>query len=282
MKLKRVLSDYIIEVLKPARADVRRAGVCQENLCAFFGEDRDAETIKRKDGRDYRAKRLRDGVTDSTIRRELGFLMAALRHAAEEERIDAVPAMKLPPEGRPRKRWYTEDEVVKLMEQPMSERARNYIYLALGTGARKTAIVTVKVKKVDLHNGYIDYDDENLPLTRKRRAKVKIADWLLPRVKVMCAGKKADDSVIGSNGPQEVSKEVKRILKAIGIDERGVNCHAFRKTFAMWALINGASMKAVADSLGDTVQTVEKSYTDAFPQNTAAAVNAINNPERTL
>jgi integrase len=188
--------------------------------------------------------------------------------------------VKLPQEGPPRERWYTEDELQRYLEQPMSPRCRNFTYLAMGTWARKTAITTLPVKRVDLVNGYIDYRDPALPVTKKRRPKVKIADWLLPLVRVMCEGKKPNDLVIGMDGPQDVFKEVKHILRRIGIDERGVACHAFRRTGATWALINGAPLASVAATLGDTVQTTERNYISVLPQHTAGAVNSIPSPER--
>lgn len=281
LTLRKCLSQYVVERLKPERCDTTRPGFAIARLCEFFGDDRDVTTLTRSDFRDYRAKRLKDGVTDSTIRRELSVLSAALKHAAEEERISAIPVIKLPKDGRPRKRWYTEEEVESLMERPMRERTRNYLYIAIGTGARKTAITTLPVKNVDLVNGFIDFSDPNLPETKKRRPKVKISEWMLPVMKKMCAGKRPDDPVIGNDGPADVRREVKRLLRLVGIDEFGVSCHALRKTFCMWSLINGASMKEVADAVGDRVATLEKSYTDAFPEGTANAVNAIPSLERT-
>lgn len=283
LTLKRCLSDYIVEILKPARADTKRAGYAGDRLMEFFGADRELATIGRKDGRDYRAKRLRDGVTDSTIRREMGVLMRAWRHAAEEERIDIVPVMKLPPEGQKRERWFSEDEVVALMEQDMSERCRNFLYLAIGTGARKTAILTLPVKRclgLTTSEPIIDFRDPKMPVTKKRRVRIKIADWLLPRLKVMCAGKKPDDLVIGTNGPDNVYREVKRHLKAVGIDEHGVACHSFRRTFIMWALMNGAKLVEVAAAVGDTVATMEKNYIATTAQQSQGAISVIPNPER--
>lgn len=278
--LQSCLRDHIVEHIKPARGDTRRPGIAGDRLMEFFGAERDAATFTRKDGRDYRAKRLRDGVTDSTIRRELGVLMKALRHAAEEERIKAVPVIKLPPESPPRVRWFTEDEVVKLLEQPMSARARLYIYLALGTGARREAITTVPVKRVDLVNAFIDYRDPKKPVTKKKRVKVKIVGWLLPILTTALAGKKPDDLVIGEGG--DVTQEVKKLLRRIGIDEKGISCHAMRRTFVCWSFLNGAKPAEVSAAIGDSMATLERNYFNVFPEHSRGAVEAIKSPERKL
>lgn len=278
--VKRCLGDYIVEHLRPAGADVKRAQYAADRLIEFFGADQDVEALNfRRGARAYRAKRLRMGVNDGTIRRELGLLKAALNFAAEEEKIASVPVFKLPPDTAPRERWFTEDEVVKLMEQPMSDRARLYIYLAVGTGARREAIATVPVKRVDLKGGYIDYRDPERPVTKKKRVKTKISKWLLPLLAKACEGKKPDDYVIGGNGDcPSVSREVKKLLRAIGIDEKGISVHAMRRTFSTWAFLNGANAAEVSAATGDRIEMLERSYVKLFPQHTAGAVNAIPNP----
>lgn len=277
--LKSCLNDYIVEHLRPNGSDVRRPTFAVTNLCAFFGDDRDVNTLTKKDERNYRAARLADGASDSTIRREMGFAMAAFNFAADEERIAHVPAWKLPPESAARERWFTEDEMVKLMEQPMSDRARLFISIALGTGARREAITTLPVKRVDFVNGYIDFrDPKQAPVRakRKRRVKTKMNDWLRPIMERACAGKKPNDLVIGEGS--DPSRAVKVLLRKIGIEEKGIAGHAFRRTFTMWAFLNGAKLAEVSAATGDTMQTLEKSYMKLLPAHTAGAVNAINNP----
>lgn len=278
-RLKDCLRDYIVEKLKPQRSDCARAQFAADALIEFFGADRDVMTLTRKDGRAYRAHRLRQGVNDSTIRRELGVLKAALNFAAEEEKIAAVPVFKLPPETAARERWFTEDEVIKLMEQPMDERTRLFIYVAVGTGARREAITTLPVKRVDLVNGYIDFRDPRMPeiaAKRKKRVKTAMNEWLKPIIAKAVAGKKPDDLVIGEGG--DPSRVVKKLLRAIGIDEKGISSHAFRRTFSTWALLNGAKPAEVSAATGDRIETLERSYVKLFPQHTAGATGAIRNP----
>lgn len=278
LRLDTCLRHFQLEYGIPEGIDVRRVRFASDRLIEFFGADRDVQTLKRRDVKAYRAKRLKDGVTDSTIRRELGVLRRALDHAAEEERIDQVPVVKLPPEGQPRERWFSEDEMVKIMEQIMSDRLRVAISLAIGTGARRGAIQDLTVRRVDLANGFVDYRNPKLKLTRKRRTKVKIVDWLKAILVRACEGKKPDDLVIGE-GPN-ISVEFKKILKSIGIDEKGVSIHCVRRTFVCWAFLNGATPASVSAATADNISTLEKSYFKMFPQHSAGAVDSIPTMER--
>lgn len=278
-RLDDCLRLYQVEHAKPNRCDLKRIKYAEAALLRALGADRDVATLKRADARAYREARQAEGASDSTIRREInGVLKAALRHAWKEERIAAVPFLDAPPESAPRERWFTEAEVTRIFEQPMNERTRLFLYVAFGTGARKTAIATVPVKRVDVANGYIDFRDPALKVTKKRRVKVKIADFLLPIIKEAITGKKPDDLLIGEGG--DIGPHVKRVLRAAGIDERGVAAHAFRKTFVNWSLLNGAEPARVAAAVGDRLATLERNYLNALPQHTAGAVNAAVQPPK--
>ena len=65
-----------------------------------------------------------------------------------------------------------------------------------------------------------------------------------------------------------VSDTVKRAVKAAATDAGlpGVSAHILRHTAAVWMIQAGVPIKAVADYLGDTVQTVEKHYAKHSPE----------------
>ena len=284
--IKRCLDDFIVEKLKPQHADIGRAQYAADRLLEFFDPKRDVATLTPKDIRAYRAKRLRDGVSDSTIRRELGVLKSACNFAAEEEKIEAVPVWKLPPEGVPREVWFSEDQVEKILEQPMSDTMRLAIYLALGTGARREAIVTLPVGRVDLAGGFVDFRDPRKPVTRKRRVKTKASAWLLPLLAKACAGKSPSELVIGGNpktpkhNMRRISDEFSRTLKALDLYEKGVGLHSLRKTFINWAFLNGAKSAEVSAATGDNIATLEKHYVRMTAQHTAGATGAIPDPTK--
>lgn len=279
LSLKSCLDDYVIDYARPERCDLGRIGFAQTRLIEFFGADLDVATLRSRDGRKYRAHRLSQNVSDSTIRREMGVLLRSMRFAAEEEKLDAVPFMKLPPESPARERWLTEAEVGAVMAVPMGPRERLFLYISFSTGARMTAVATVPRKNVDLVNGYIDFRDPALKVTRKRRVKVKISSILLPILEeAMALPGQPDDPVIGRGGP--IGPHIKRIFKRAGIDEKGVRCHAARRTFVTWALLNGEAIARVAAAVGDNPTTLERNYCNVLPQHTGGAVEAATTPPR--
>lgn len=273
-RLSSCLKDFIVLHLRPKRAELSRPQFAIDRLVEFFGADRDVETIARKDIRKYRDKRLAAGVVDATIRRELSVLKSALEFACEEDRIRAVPVFKLPEDGQPRERWLTEAEAKALMDLEMPETVRLVLYIAFGTGARRGAILDLRVGRVDFRNRYIDFRDPSRPVTKKRRVKTKMSDWLVPIMEKACAGKKPEDLVVETT-PQYVSANVKRLLKKIGVEERGVGIHCIRRTFTTWAFLGGATPAAVSAATGDNISTLEKSYLKLFPEHSAGATNTI-------
>lgn len=281
-RLDSCLTFYVQEHARPERCDLKRIGYATDRLIEFFGKDRDVESIKRADVRAYRTWRLNAGVTDSTIRRELVVLRTAMNHAAEEERIQVVPVIKLPPEGAPRERWLTEDEAMKVMEQPMSDRARLFLYIAFGTGARKSAIETLTVGRIEVAKGLMDFRDPTRKVSKKRRVQTKIVDWLSVHIARACEGKRPDQYLLGGSPGAplpSVGSEIKRIFRKAGIDEKGVAAHSLRRTFVVWALANGSKLIEVSAATGDSVATLERHYITTNALHAGGAVNAIKDPD---
>lgn len=276
IELKPALTSYIVEYARPERCDLKRIGFAGDRLMEFFGAERDIESLTRHDIRGYRAKRLTDGVTDSTIRRELVVLRRVVGHAEEEERISVVPAIKLPPESAPRERWFTEDEAKKIMEQPMSKRLHIFLHIAFGTGARMDAIETLEVGRVDLDGDFIDFRDPRRKISKKRRVKTSIVDWLKPVLAEACAGKAPTDLVMGPGS--SIGPEFKRVLAKAGISEKGVRCHSIRRSFIMWSLVSGAKLLEVAAAVGDSLTTLERSYISINATQARGATSTITNP----
>ena len=96
-----------IEHVSQGTAEIGKA-----HLLKHFG-DLAPEEIRPADSREY--ARLRMGgalgrqVQGSTVRRELGVLVAALNHAVREQRLrrDHLPSIILPESNPPRERWLT-------------------------------------------------------------------------------------------------------------------------------------------------------------------------------
>ena len=119
--------------------------------------------------------------SDGTVRKELGVLRAAVNFAHRHGRITSAPYVFLPDKPEGKSRWLTHSEAAALVRA--ARRARStaglsyatssrgylplFILLALHTGARKEALLSLRWPQVDLDRGVIDLN----PAGRRRTAK---------------------------------------------------------------------------------------------------------------
>jgi integrase len=277
--LLETFAHYIHEHAAPKGCYVPRIARAAANLCQFHGADRHPASLKRADHRAYLEHRTRQGVVPSTVRRELAMLSAAINHDFKEERLAAGVKIPLPPMSAPRTRFLTEDEMKRVMAQPMSHRIRMFFRLAFATAARARAVEELRWDRVDFVNGIIDYNVPGARRTNKRRAILPMSDELrrvLEAAYIRPGRDPADPYVIGLGPRGRVSctyDECKAVMRAAGIDERGVARHVCRKTWASHALQNDVPMAKVAAYLADNPTTVEKAYAFILPEHLRDAAN---------
>jgi integrase len=226
-----------------------------------------------------------DGVSNSTVRRELGALRAVLSWADKNNLLPAgsrVPHIPLPPEGNPRtvvltlanrdKVW---DAAVRRwrMTAPRSiDRTALFVLIALATGSRARAIETLTWDRVDFGTKTIDFRDPGVRVTKKRRVAVPIADKLYAILLEEWEGwgRPKSGPVLGHTG--STRKGFETFMAALGL--AGVTRHDLRRTWATLAAQAGVPMWEIAGVLGDTVETVTKHYAHHSPGHLRAAVNA--------
>jgi len=99
---------------------------------------------------EYRDSRLSDGRAPATVRRELALLRNMLNKACKEwEVLQAAPHFKMPRVDNERDRFLTSEEEKALLEASPTH-LRNFIIFALETGARKSEVLKLQWKDVDL------------------------------------------------------------------------------------------------------------------------------------
>ena len=111
------------------------------HLNAFFG-DLPADVLTKERVRAYMAKRRKTGaggapvratkrpLADSTLRRELLTLRAALVWAQHEGWIATVPHVEATGQGKPRDRWLTREEAATLLDSAKQVHVRVFIALS--------------------------------------------------------------------------------------------------------------------------------------------------------
>ena len=198
--------------------------------------------------RSYTDKRRADGVGDGTIHVELGYLRAALKFAAGQTWITAVPDVPLPAKPAPKDHFLSKEEARKLIDAAISPHVRLFIILALTTAGRAGAILDLTWMRVDLERRVIRLADPQRSKTRKGRATVPINDLAFEALKAAKEGALAE-WVIEYGG-----ERVKSIKKGVAASARraGVICspHVLRHTAAVHLAQDGHSMDEIAQYLG--------------------------------
>lgn len=222
-----------------------------------------------------------------TIRGELARLKACFNWcAAPKQNQDRtiikpsdIPIFDLPPDSPPRDRWLRTEQVAALMAEAAKTRVGGllqpvevFLWLALQTAARMTAIFELKWDRVDFEIGKIDYRVPGRRVTKKKRAIVPISTTLKP---ILLEAKRQSDGpfVVPEFTPWD---KIDALARRAGIDVR-VSPHVLRHTAATLMLRRGVPIWTVAGILGDTVATVERVYGHHVPDGLAGGVEHIFN-----
>lgn len=241
-----------------------------KHLAPFFGRLA-PEHVSNRTLLDYAKARHGAGIKDGTILRELGTLKAALRFAAGNRWIAAIPPLQSPVSTPPpRDLWLTREQVTTLLQSAKSHHIRLYTLLALSTAARMGAILGLTWQQVNMERGLIDF---GRGWGNKRRAIVPINDDLraaLAQARLIAQS----DFVIEWHG-----KPVTSIKKAFSVlaDDCGIECspHVLRHTAATWLVMDGVPLAEVARLLGATERMIERVYGKHAPDYLRRAVGVL-------
>ena len=209
-----------------------------------------------------------DALSSSTLRRELGTLIAVLNHGVRERCLAAadVPVIALPPESAPRDRSMTEDEETAFWRAAQAEGGALALFVAIGleTAARKGAIIGLTWERVDLPRRLIDFRDPKRPANRKQRVVVKISNRLLPVLEQA-------QQPTGRLFDVSLRKRYEAFTQRLGMP--WVTPHVMRHTWASLAAQSGAPMLKIAKVLGDQQRTVERTYAHLTPDHMDDVIN---------
>jgi integrase len=267
----------------PTRADPQRIGYAIAALMSFW-EGKKVADITKRSCRDYR--RLR-GVSDGTLRRELGTLTAALNFAAGEKLIrkDQVPLVELPEKPEGKDRWLLRGEAAALLNAARTARGDVRLYLplfvmlGLYTGARKTAILTLRWPQVDLEKRRINFA-KGARKSNKGRAHIPIPDRLMPFLRsawrrrmsdvgfvIHDAGRPIKDIGGAWDGNEAKDAPIQgsfgRACRRAGL--LGVSPHTLRHTCGTWMAQSGVDLWKIAGWLGQSYATTVELYAHHHP-----------------
>lgn len=231
---------------------------------------------KRKNGE------IGEPSVDATIKRELGALKTCLNWCASPKRsyikVNEIPSFDIPPDSPPRDRWLKKEELKKLFDTALVirrgkriSRVERFLWLALETAARKSAICELTWDRVDFETRVIDYNDIKKKATKKRRVAVPISDTLLPILKQAYKERKNEYVLDNKAG---IWRTVHNLAEAAGLKD--VSPHVLRHTAATHMARNGVPLWQIAGVLGNSIVMVEKVYAKHCPDGLVDAVNSIS------
>lgn len=264
-----------------------------ERLAPYWGS-RVVDDIRPQICRDYASQRRKQvdrrcknkdpkTISDSTIRRELVVLRAAINHAWKEGRITRAPYVWLPAEGASKNRWLSRTEVAQLLFAARTAQGKDYlprfILLALYTAARKMAILTLKWDQIDFQKGIINLNPEGRVQTSKGRAKIIAPPtimWFLRR----WYRRRSSDYVIEEHGKPigDIKVGFKNAVIRSGLKD--VTPHTLRHTAATWMRREGVSIELIAQYLGQSIERTTERYAHFSPDWLKDAAMALERPKK--
>jgi integrase len=252
----------------------KRYGDSLKHLSEHFG-DKTLDQITSAELSSFETKRREDGVSTSTIRRDLACLSSMLTSCVDWEWLDAniVPAYlrrrskRGLKEGAPRTRYLTEHEELALL-QAASPDVRRAIALAIDTGLRREELFSLQWNQIDVDRGIITTTTK----TKSGRARsVPLPERsvnILPR-------HDADYVLINPDTKKRYVQMNKGFKAAVRRAEIGhTQWHDLRRTAGCrWLQRDGKSIMEVSMLLGhSSVQVTEQRYAFLESERVAASI----------
>ena len=276
---------YAVEKAPKAKAPERIA-YAVDALLPFWGESMVADITEPTCDR-YVKDRQR---APATVRRELTTLRAAINYCVAAGYLTRGATVMMPPKPDGKDRWLTQSEAARLLWAARSGRrdVRRYlplfILIALYTGARKEAILSLRWSQVDLAHGRINFARAGEARTKKGRAHISVPDRLMTFLRL---ARKRDTDLgyvihdngarikdIGSSwtGNDAQPGSFGNACKRAGL--KGVGPHTLRHTCGTWMALAGVDLWKIAGWLGQSLATTTELYAHHHPDHMADAKKA--------
>lgn len=234
----------------------------------------DPAELKTGQIEEFIEKRVDEGMSLGTVRRELVFVKAAILYAFRRNRISKAPYFELPDYIPKKRRPLTDDEYRLVIRQRMSGRLYRFYRVAYYTGHRSQAIQELTWDRVDFQNLTFDFNVPGRRITNKRRC----ADFPIPDEFVETLegwrGMARDEFVIGA-GPStypEAAHVVRDLAKIT--DPSVVPRHCMRKMFATRMFAARKDPELVGHLMADRPDTLRRAYVTHSDERLRDAVNA--------
>ena len=277
-----LMLEYLRETQPKKRAAERDIYSAKQLRKVFSGmvlQEINAEAIS-----EYKRKRTKDGIADTTIGKELRLLSAAFNYARKEWgwEIPNPVQGRCPKEGPGRIRWITRKEANKLIAAARSSRApwlADLIELGLNSGMRIGEMLGLEWNRVDLGQRLIYLD----PKHQKNKSSGSVPindsakDVLMSRFRFVqkhCPGTEWVFCDWRGNQIQSVKKSFKTACEHAGIKD--FRLHDLRHTCAAWLVQAGVPIRTVSEVLRHKDIKTTMRYAHLAPENLREAVSVLS------
>ena len=236
----------------------------------------------------YVRKRLGDGVSASTVNRELEVLSASINYAVKtlEWRLpNPVPERMLKePEGR--LRWLTPEQASDLIaaarQESMAPHLAPLIQLALHTGMRRGELLALEWSRVDLKARLVYLEGRHTKSGKRRTVPLnaRALEAVIERSRYReanCPDCPWVFSDASGNAIASVQRSFATACRRAGISD--LRFHDLRHTCAAWLVQAGVSLAKVRDVLGHSTVMMTERYAHLAPENARSALAAIEGGE---
>lgn len=204
----------------------------------------------------------KNSFSAATISRNIASLKAFYHYLIKEGvvSVDAAEDLRAPKIEKKIPEILSMDEVVRLLEQPSGDSAKEIrdkamLELLYATGIRVTELITLKLEDVNLNMGYITCRDANkervIPFGNE--AKKALTRYLSGVREALLADPSSEYLFANCSG-QPMSRQgfwklIKFYAKKAGITS-DITPHTLRHSFAAHLVENGADLRSVQEMLG--------------------------------
>ncbi len=222
----------------------------------------DVNAVKKEDLMKYVQHFEDEKAAPASVSRSIASIRAFFNYLEKENIIEQSPAegLKSPKIEKKLPQIMTQDEVIRLLEQPSGDtpkdiRDKAMLELLYATGMRVTELITLKVSDVNLQMNYVDCHDPNkdriIPFGIEARNALK--NYLEHSREAMIENKNEETLFVNVSG-QPMSRQgfwklIKYYTKRAGI-QMDITPHTLRHSFAAHLVENGADLRSVQEMLG--------------------------------
>lgn len=269
--------SFYLEHRAPKAADPTRIAYAVEALLPFW-EHNMLDQITPLSCEAYGRHR---GMAPGTVRRELATITAAQNFLFREGKLTRVVGVPLPEKPDPKDRWLTAREAALLLNAARHGGRDTRLYLplfvlvALYTGARKEAILSLKWPQVDLKAKRVTFAVPGRAKTKKKRPTLPIPRRLMTFLRLAWRRRSSDiGPVIHIDGKPilRIDKGFRTAVIRAGLKD--VTPHTLRHTRGTWLAQNGVPMWDIAGWLGQDPETTARIYAHHSPDFMGKALEA--------